>query len=239
MELEKILENSINKYLTEKLQSDLDKHIGDMMDKIFDSMFSRSSEIYKSVQKQIEAKMDVNLRDVSLINYNSMIVNSIGWYLKKQIEENSLKPLENMIQNIVWKHEKEEITFNELIDLIHRELYSEVDKENADDGDMLSIYAEHETNEYWKYIHIYCDTHLNVEKEYCCMKLTVGNNTSIISFEEENYKGIPYWPHEFYRMSNLGQKLYKMYVSGTKINFENIVYEDWEIEIDDREISLY
>ena len=40
-------------------------------------------------------------------------------------------------------------------------------------------------------------------------------------------------------MSNLGQKLYKMYVSGTKINFENIVYEDWEIEIDDREISLY
>jgi hypothetical protein len=78
MELEKILENSINKYLTEKLQSDLDKHIGDMMDKIFDSMFSRSSEIYKSVQKQIEAKMDVNLRDVSLINYNSMIVNSIG-----------------------------------------------------------------------------------------------------------------------------------------------------------------
>lgn len=83
MELEKILENSINKYLTEKLQSDLDKHIGNMMDKIFDSMFSRSSEIYKSVQKQIEAKMDVNLRDVSLINYNSMIVNSIGWYLKK------------------------------------------------------------------------------------------------------------------------------------------------------------
>jgi hypothetical protein len=78
MELEKILENSINKYLTEKLQSDLDKHIGNMMDKIFDSMFSRSSEIYKSVQKQIEAKMDVNLRDVSLINYNSMIVNSIG-----------------------------------------------------------------------------------------------------------------------------------------------------------------
>jgi hypothetical protein len=78
MELEKILENSINKYLTEKLQSDLDKHIGDMMDKIFDSMFSRSSEIYKSVQKQIEAKMDVNLKDVSLINYNSMIVNSIG-----------------------------------------------------------------------------------------------------------------------------------------------------------------
>ena len=78
MELEKILENSINKYLTEKLQTDLDKHIGDMMDKIFDSMFSRSSEIYKSVQKQIEAKMDVNLRDVSLINYNSMIVNSIG-----------------------------------------------------------------------------------------------------------------------------------------------------------------
>nr|DAN78598.1 MAG TPA: hypothetical protein [Caudoviricetes sp.] len=78
MELEKILENSINKYLTEKLQSDLDKHIGDMMYRIFDSMFSRSSEIYKSVQKQIEAKMDVNLKDVSLINYNSMIVNSIG-----------------------------------------------------------------------------------------------------------------------------------------------------------------
>lgn len=240
MHLEKIIENSLKDYLKEKLQSDMDKRIEKMMDNILENIFSpRSNGIYNNIKSQIEKKLDVNLRGASIINYNGMIVKSIGSYLKKQIEENSLKALESMISDIVWKAEKEEMTFKELLDLIHDELYNEIDYYEVDDWDMLSIYAEYKKNEYWKYMYIYCDTRADIEKEYCSMKLIIADNWSIISFQEKGYKGVPRWPHEFESMSNLWKKLYKMYVSGTKINFENVVYEDWEIEIEDRELSKY
>jgi hypothetical protein len=213
-----------------------------MMDEVLNNVFSRrwDDNLSKSIEKQLKDSLQVNIWDNQIKEYNWMVASAIWQYFKNIIEERNLKPIEKIVDAIVWKADDSTIrSFDNLIDNIEWKITEMIEDDyhrKADDIDKdYSIFATYRKKD-WR-LEVFCDSDMWEEKDNCYIRFLISSKTNSIF-------SISYWRRKENQVSKhlnaLESYINNLYLSWTKIETINWKeFEDWDIELNVWSYSPY
>lgn len=232
IDIQKMLNDEVEKYVTEKLNDSIQQHLATMMDKVLENVFSKwwDNTLWKEVERQLKEWLKVNIWSSDLIEYNWMIWNAVAEYLKKTVDERNVKPIISIIDAIVWKPEDWNIeSFDQLIwnikDKMDKEIEDDYHRRADDVWKDYPIYATYKKENGW--IDVFCDDEMWEEKRNCTIKFSISSKTNTIFSVSGSSSKISRG------FSGIESYINNLYLSQTKI--QNIDWDNlsnWDIELD-------
>lgn len=113
MNLNEAVQKEVDKVIETKLPELINQKVSKLIDDILGDIFKSYSDTGKAIKEKIEKQLDVSLQKFDLVEYNSMVSKAIASQLNKEID---IKPIEELVKNIVGKLEYNSITFEDLLE---------------------------------------------------------------------------------------------------------------------------
>lgn len=169
MNLNEQIEAATTKVITENLPLMVEEKVKKMIDGLLTDMFCDYGEIAKLVKESIIEQLDVNLQKFSLVDYNSFISQAITSALNEQMAKEVLKPVEDLIKNIINPLEKESFTLEE----IHTRYIEFLMEENQHKGEGEFTFTIDDSN---SYIILSIDPEPHKNKHSCEIELCISES---------------------------------------------------------------
>lgn len=117
MDFSQLINEHLEKYVSEKLPESVEKHLGKLIDSILGDIFSSYGDKQKQIKAAISEKIQINLEKLELIDYNGMIATAIQERFNILAQERSVEPIMKLIEDAVGTpYKKKKITLDELFD---------------------------------------------------------------------------------------------------------------------------
>ncbi|MGN6438510.1 MAG: hypothetical protein ACTHMM_18345 [Agriterribacter sp.] len=145
MNLNEVITESVNKTIEEKLPEMVNTKVSKMIDEVLTDIFRSYSDTSKEIKKKIEEKLDVNLQQFDLIDYNHLISKAVADKVGALTQEEAIKPLMEMLQNTIGYTDKKEITLSE----IHEHVINLIKKDSIDDSGEILFDVERNHSMKW------------------------------------------------------------------------------------------
>lgn len=227
MDINKEIQAATDKVVLEKLPKMVEEKVSKMLEDVIKDIFSSYGNVSKEVKSKIEEKLDVNLQQFDLIDYNYMVSKAINDNITQQV---NLQPILDLTKNAIGFIEKKEITINEVADIVKEvamaaeseECSGEItfEIEESDSGGYITLYADIEprTN--------HCDSMIEL-----LISIRNGAVGSIFSFKSKNWKDNKLkemTPSKMVNMNTLEAKIFRLYSAQVKItNCDVYVDNEW------------
>jgi hypothetical protein len=163
--------NSLDKVLAsgtveKKIEETLTKTISEIVEDTFKSWSSFGKELKEVVQKAI----NVNLQELTLPEYNQLVLNAIRQKINETIQAEGFTRLKADIEKMLIG-ERKEWKLSELVEELKKETLE--DESDADEFDEISLFVENfgSSNLVW----IYLDQHSDKSKYECNIQLAIYN----------------------------------------------------------------
>lgn len=231
--IQKILNEQVAKYLKEKLNDSIQNHLSEMMDKVLSNVFSRrwDDNLWKEVERQLKEWLKVNIWQSELLQYNWMVGEAIAAYFKKNIEERNIQPIVSIVDAVVWTPKTWEIrSFEHLISNIKDKITDDIEDDyhrRADDHwKDYPIYATYKKSSGW--IEVVLDNEMWERKEKCTIRFLISDTTNTIFSVSHSLKQMA-----LSRFTKVESYINNLYLSQTKIqNIDRNDLDDGNIELD-------
>lgn len=223
MDINKEILTVTDKVITEKLPEMLEKSVTSMLEGIVKDLFSSYSATAKAVKQKIEEKLDVNLQEFDLLDYNAMVAKVVNDALLQQV---NLQPILELTRNAVGFVEKKTIKLSEIV-----EMFKDAAMEESSDESYGEISLHIEPNESSKYISVSIDTEKGKERHQCGISFTYSTDRGTIFI----FKTKDHWriqdkltASRLTSLSNLEHKIFRLYSAQVKIETDDLSYEtEW------------
>lgn len=208
IDLNKIVNDSMvqieNEGFVEKVVKEkLEKTIKDIVDDTFRSY----SDFGKNLEKHIQEKLNINLKNLNIDGYNTLVLAAVQEKLDLAFKIQGIEKIKSAMDEML-KDVMEEYKLSELIEELKREDYRDEDEYNYDDQITLGI----EVDGSFKYI--WMDKEANKSKYDCEYRISFyKDEISHITIKDEKITKNNIMAG-FY---GLGDTLFKIYASGAKI----------------------
>lgn len=170
MDINEVVNQSVEKVIAEKLPTMVDEKVGKMVDDILSDVFRSYSDTAKEIKKIIEEKLDVNLQRLDLVDYNAFVADAINKELAKCINEGSIEPILKMVQSTVGFISKKEMTLSEIVEHVKQIAMNDSDESEGE----ISCHVE--TEEKYKWITVYLDLEEGKDNGECAIQFTFSLN---------------------------------------------------------------
>jgi hypothetical protein len=189
----------VEKVVTEKLQS--------CIKNVIDDVFSNYSDFGKSLKKEVEAKISVNLGQLDIAGYNVYVLNAVKEKLDEIIHIQGIEKIKNAMDKMLADI-KPEYTLSEIIEALR-----EAEGDSKDYGDRMSLFIEPSQ---YNTTRIYLDDDSVREKYACKYHIAIHTDTKDIwnvkaddrDFSKNNELGALFGVEEL---------LFKIYATGAKL----------------------
>lgn len=207
----------LNKIINEKMieiEKDgfIEKIIEDNLKKCLESVisdvFSYSGPIRDGIKNHIKENLNVNLHDLNIPQYNTLVVQAVNKKVKEMIEIQGINKLNECIDKMLMDV-KEEYTLSEIIEQLKEEDYKE--KYEYSHDDYLTLIIE----ERYGFKHIYLDLEPNKSKYECDYNINIDDEGKIYSTKLENIDITK--KLKIGNLYGLSEMIFKIYSSGAKI----------------------
>lgn len=215
IDLNKIVNDSLKKieegkFVEEVVQKRIEKTIAE----IVDDTFRGYSDFGKNLKKHIEENLNINLGNLNLDGYNTLVLSAVKEKLDKVITVQGVEKIKESLDEML-KESKSEYTLSEIIEKAKQETHKEEYEFDYDDHIHLKI------NKSYSFTHIYIsakedEPDYDFKYEYQISIDEEGKPYCIkLEDEEINTKKI------LGGLYGLDELLFKIYASGAKIVLDN------------------
>lgn len=218
IDLNKLVSDSLTKMQSEgKIEALIEKHLSEALNSVINGLFSYSSDIRKELEKAFKEQIRVDLSQLTLPEYNKMILVMIQKMVDSHIHEQGLKKLEGDLKEMLSDSTPAEMKLSDLIREFAEELHYD-DHDHSWNGE-ISFHHERGRISIETY-HIYFDKESG-KRNYSCaynMYLSKGKISSC------KMDGIKHDDLIIGKLYGFDRKLFQLYSAGTKIipDFENV-----------------
>jgi len=217
MNINEEIQKASDKIIAEKLPKMVEDATTEMLKGVINDIFRGYSPLAKSIKEKIEAKLDINLQQFDLVEYNVLVADVVNRQLLDCLSTETIEPIQNMIKNVVGFVAKKEIKLSEIFEMVKAEIMEDSCDEGGEFTFMVKLNQEH------KWVEVYIDDDKDVSEYQCALRF-------IFSFKEDN--GRIFSMHTASRYTNnksyitpvkaamlrtFEAKLFKLYASGTVI----------------------
>ncbi|MCP1996627.1 hypothetical protein [Flavobacterium sp. HSC-61S13] len=231
MDFNKQSQIAINKVIAEKLPEMLEAKASEMISSIVSDIFRSYGDTAKSIKAKLEETINVNLQELDLIDYNTLIAKTINDNLLQQV---NLQPILDMTQDIIGFVNKKTITLQEIADIIIEASQEENDQEG--EGEITFIVNE---NTKYNWIEVYADVDPDKKEYECTFKFILSSEGSregqIFSFTYKDTcddKAKEITPSKLVSLHGIEAKIFRLYSAQVKItdynNTPDIYWSRWD-----------
>lgn len=212
MDINKEIQAITDKLIQEKLPSIIEEKISKLLSDLLGDIFRSYSDVGKQIKSQIEQKLDVNLQNLELLDYNVFIANIIKKELEVNMNDSCVEPIKELVKKTVGYVSKKEINLSEIYDKI-------IEDSEEHEVELTFIVEEHEEYD-WTIVYISPDE--IVEKRDCLIEFCINKEGKIFTFATKDYwnKKQTVTPFMLGRMRGIESYIFKLYSAQVKINID-------------------
>jgi hypothetical protein len=236
MDLNAIVMNQLTElkkegFVEEIVKEQLKKTIHQIVKDTFDSW----SDFGKSLKKEVQEQIQINLRELDILSYNHMILNVVKQELEQAMIQEGLKKIQENIQELLGTA-KEEYKLSELIkELMEDEGEEYLNELGPDEYHEISLhvkpyYLSSDKEKPWL-TYIYFDLDSNVDQYSCKYRLTLDENGIVTSiqikdttFDNSTIMG---------KLYGIEKTLFQIYTRGAKVIVDDVETQFYNPEYED------
>lgn len=224
----RIFDDAINNKLPEIIKEKAERLLND----IFNDLFRSYSDAGKKIKEVIEKKLDINLQEFDMVDYNALIANAVNKELGVLVKTESIEPVLKLTRAATGFMKKKEIKLSEIHELVIETAASDDYKDEKE----ISFHVTYNEEHGWFTIAIDLDE--NIEVKNCTIEMLINEKSGIIFifrtkgkwYGSENRKQPN--PSALANYDLLQHKLFRLYSAQVKViidetEFENN-YEDYD-----------
>lgn len=208
MDLQKLIVDSLNKMESEgKIVAIIDKYLTEAVSSAVSEVFRYSSPLVEGLKKAFKEKAQVDLSELSIPEYNKLMLARIQGILDGNVYEVGLEKFENDMKKVLAESMPVEMKVSDII----RRYVEELDEDERK-GE-LSFFSEKD-REVGGYFHFYFDNEVQTSQYSCKYQVHCCSDGTIYSFRSEKLK------HDQVRIGSIygiDRLFFKLYSAGTKI----------------------
>ncbi|MGV0964933.1 hypothetical protein [Empedobacter falsenii] len=229
MDINKEVQKATDKIITEKLPQLVEEKVLSMLNSVLQDIFSNYGEMSKLIKTKIEEKIDVNLQEFDLIDYNHLISKTINDNL---IQTVNLQPILDITQNAIGFVNKKEITLDEIADMVKEVAMSDYSYQSEYSGEITFELRESDDG---GHIKLCADIEPDTDEHDCQIQLCFSINDSrdgkIFLFKTSNWcdrNAKEITPARMVNMDALEAKIFRLYSAQVKItNYNESISTEW------------
>lgn len=224
MNINEEIQKATDAFISEKLPGLVAEKVGKMVDGILCDVFEKWGKTAKAIKEKIEQQLDINLQEFDLVDYNHLVSKAVNDRLVGIINEQSIDPINKLIENAVGFISKKEWTLSEINEMVLSEAREYHSWENSG---RISFYVEENYDNKWHTVNIDLDENKNAEE--CAIEFLINENGSIFCFKMKdhwNRKDVP-TPAMVTRLSNFEQKIFRLYAAQVKVKVDETEFENY------------
>jgi hypothetical protein len=223
LDLNVLVNNSLKK-ISEggKVQEIIDKRVEKTIESIIDDLINDWSDFGKTLKEEVKKKLVINLNELDIATYNTLVLNAVKEKLDKVITIQGVEKIKEGMDKML-SDVKQEYKLSEIIEELR-----ESERGSHDHGDQMTLIIEHRSA---GYIYIYLDDDEGQEQHECDYLIRLKYDgvvwniqTSGRDFSKNNELGA---------LFGLEELLFKIYATGAKI-----VLDEGE-DADDYDLDYY
>lgn len=221
MNLNNEIQAATDKFVAEKLPQLVDEKVSKMVDGILDDVFRSYSDTAKAIKAKIEEKLDVNLQEFDLIDYNHLVSKSINDNLLQTV---NIQPIMDLCKDAIGFVNKKTIELSEIVEMFKQ---SAMEQDETEYDGEISVYTE--VNEKYGWTEVFLDVDADVKKENCGIKFIISDKTErIFSFKSSSYlSGLRnVTPSKMTQFSTIEHKVFRLYSAQVKVNVDETEFDN-------------
>ncbi len=160
------------------VQEKMEEHMKKAIESIMDDTFGRWSTFSKAVKKQLEEKMDINLDELGLASYNTMVGEMFKENFDKMLKTDGVDKLRETIEGFL-KIDEKEITLSELMKKMKSAYQAKIHEDEGEDLGGLEISFHYK--KYTSLTFIDFDGQEGMSSYECRYRMSVHNETGTIN----------------------------------------------------------
>lgn len=224
MNLNQEIQTATDKIIKDKLPSMIEDKVSSMLDDVLDDIFRSYNDTAKQVKQKIEEKLDINLAEFDLIDYNGLVARTINDQLVETVNMESLKKLTKDITGVI---NKKEIDLSEIVDMF---INASMETDETKNEGSISLYVEVDTKYDWTAITV--DLEGDKDKDDCAFEFLVsGRHGHIFSirhkreyYESDRHKISPLKVAELNKLEHL---IFRFYSACVTVNVDRTDFETY------------
>lgn len=236
MDLQALINASMEDYIKEKLPEKTAQYLEKMIDSVLDDLFSRYGDSSKQIKQVLSEKIQLDLTNLSLIDYNGMIATAIQNHFNHLAMQNAVDPIMKLMGEVVGKKlPYEDIHLNDIFEKI-----KEITMEWLDHGDEgeVSFYASY--NQKYDWIEVWADKDAYTSKRNCGVyfMFSWGKATkekwggTIFSMQFRSYGWNTKSSIDIATLDGVEKYIHQLYMSWVKIYVDHDDLEDGEMDFE-------
>ena len=222
MDINQEIQKISDSIIAEKLPSMVESSVTKMLQSVIDELFSSYGPMSKKIKTTIEQKLDINLQQYDLIDYNALVAKTINDNLLQQV---NLQPILDLTKNMLGFVELKTIKLSTIV-----EMFIEAAKDDSSDSEgAISLYVEKNDKHNW--IEVSVDIRAEIRENECGIRFLVDTkNGNIFCFKcKDHWTNLnPVTPSKMIALSHLEHKIFRLYSAQVKIEIDNLDYDvEW------------
>lgn len=212
MDLKELVINSFDNIAAgDFIQKTIEEKLKDSIKRSIDDIFGSWSEFSKDLKKNIENTVKVSMSDLSLPEYNKIILNIINSYVDECIYKEGLEKMKaDLSQMLVGKTE---CTLSEIVEKLKNEF-----KDDAKEEEWGEITLIVDDKDQW-FTHIYLDKEPDKSKYECSTRImTYKGEISSVEYKDKNFDK-QFFIGKLYGYEKL---LFNLYASKSKLTIDKV-----------------
>lgn len=229
MNINEEIQKATDKIIAEKLPTMVEEKVTSMLNSVIQDVFSSYGTLAKDIKVKIEEKLDVNLQEFDLIDYNALIGKTINDNLLDQV---NLQPILDITQNTLGFINQKTITLDEVAELFRK---AAMEENNEYEGEITFLTKEHID---YKWLTVYADIEPDKSEYECDFEFSISTKDNrdglIFTFKTKQwYSGErrEISPAKMVQLRGLEAQIFRLYSAQVKItNYDEEVSNYWSRE---------
>jgi len=221
MNLNNEIQVATDKFVAEKLPQLVEEKVSKMVDGILDDVFRSYSDTAKAIKAKIEEKLDVNLQQFDLIDYNHLVSKTINDNLLQTV---NIQPIMDLCKDAIGFVNKKTIDLSEIVEMFKDSAMENDEREYEGE---ISVYTE--VDEKYGWTEVWLDVDKDTKKENCGIKFIISDRTKrIFSFKSASYLSNlgNLTPSKMTQLSSLEHKIFRLYSAQVQIEVDETEFDN-------------
>jgi len=222
MDINKQIQETSDKIITEKLPDMVDKAATKMLESIISDVFSSYGDMAKEIKGKIEKQLDINLQRFNTVDYNAIVAKAINKNITQQV---NIQPILDLTKNAIGFIEKKEIDLSEIVEMFKNGAMEESSEECGD----ISVHINENSERGW--VEVSLDIEEDKSSYECGIKFIYSRDRkTIFSFQSQDYKSSlrELTPSKIASLSTLEHQIFRLYSAQVKINTDGTDFDtEW------------
>jgi len=220
MNLNEEIQLATDKFVAEKLPQLVEEKVSKMVNDVLDDVFRSYSETAKAIKSKIEQKLDVNLQEFDLLDYNHLVSKAINDNLMQLV---NVQPIMDLCQDAIGFVKQKNIKLSDIVEMFKN---AAMEDNSEYEGEITVII---EVNEKHNWTEVWLDLDADTEKHKCGIKFIISDSRKkIFSFNSSSYQSAlgNVTPSKITQLSTLEHKIFRLYSAQVEVVVDEVDFEN-------------